>query len=354
MAELSMPFRRTIQMIVKRCSCDNCGWQKISKERKVHFCRNCSNARHFNTMNKKIGMQEVLINIIHCCHCGIIFVETRMWLCRDLTEKLDDAGFWSRSQPVSSLSLVFLLLLLFLLLMLTEKPDNAGSQSQFQPVSWLALWLSLLLSLLLTLIEILDKAASQSRSRIFIVAPLAHPLKSNPVAVHWGQGWKQSKARGKNLRRTAFCSSVFSPKQARPWLSRPGWDTECLLLWPTSFLCSWLDGLTCGRKKQLNSLQPQNKTVNAYFSFSESWWMRSPFMNLQYVSLCWKVNVIHGIHYTWHLNTSKHQKPLENTGHKLSEENPPQFSHFSASFLLLAPHSRKTQRQGSVWKPHPD
>ena len=159
MAELSMPFRRTIQMIVKRCSCDNCGWQKISKERKVHFCRNCSNARHFNTMNKKIGMQEVLINIIHCCHCGIIFVWTRMWLCRDLTEKLDDAGFRSRSQPVSSLSLLLLLLLL------TETPDNAGSQSQFQPVSWLALWLSLLLSLLLTLIEILDKAASQSRSR---------------------------------------------------------------------------------------------------------------------------------------------------------------------------------------------
>ena len=47
-------------------------------------------------------------------------------------------------------------------------------------------------------------------TNFFIVAPLAHPLKSNPVAVHWGQGWKQSKARGKNLWRTAFLfSSVF-------------------------------------------------------------------------------------------------------------------------------------------------
>ena len=72
----------------------------------------------FQHNEQKIGMKEVLINIIHCCHCGIIFVWTRMWLCRDLTEKLDDAGFWSRSQPVSSLSLVFsLFLLLFLLLL---------------------------------------------------------------------------------------------------------------------------------------------------------------------------------------------------------------------------------------------
>ena len=77
-------------------------------------------------------------------------------------------------------------------------------------------------------------------------------------------------------------------------------------------------------------------------------------LNLQYVSLCWKVNVIHGIHYTWHLNTSKHQKPLENTGHKLSEENPPQFSHFSASFLLLAPrlHIPEKHKDKGLFESH--